>query len=322
MKKLIFILLFSIIATTTFAQASAASARMFKDRRTWNYREFLISNRGGYVLDTAELYALIRLSKNLVGHADWEYQTSDIRSKFATLFPILGRTNSTIIQTAYLGFYSTNNYPTHRLNLTGSPTLSNNSITFNGTTQRGVLQYFRNWSNSFEDFSSQFLMDSILAISPTDTLAQTNMNLSIFMKDSSDRFRFGSTLPGTPIRNFRFLKANDSLFTSVLYDNSASGVLNFTQSNLSGAGLFSTDRNGLIHKSYINGVEVASFTNSSYNFSLPRETTRVFELMTTNNTGFVAGTVQYFDIMISSLTPTEHLNKYNAVREFVRRKTL
>jgi hypothetical protein len=320
MKKLIFILLFSIIATASFAQASAASARMFKDRKAWQQREFLRNNRG-YTLDTAELYGLIGLSKDLQGHSNWQYSTSNISNTFASLFPILGRTDGNAMKDSYSFFQTNTRYSSHEMRFFGSPTFTNNSIVFNGTTQYSNIRVFREWAASFVNMTSQFLMDSILAISPTDTLAQTNMNLSIFMKDSTDRFRFGSTLAGTPIRNFRFLKANDSVFTSVLYDNSASGVLNFTQSNLSGAGLFSTDRNGLIHKSYINGVEVATFTNSNYNFSLPRQTTGVFELMTTNNTGFVAGTVQYLAILRRGLNATEQLAYYNAVREFIRRKT-
>jgi hypothetical protein len=321
MKKLIFILLFSIIATASFAQAAAASARMFKDANaSGNFLRNI--NISGYISDTAEQYALIRFTKDCKGHANWQYLTSDISNIFASIFPIIGRTDANVIKQNYPTFQTNTRYFSHDLNLVGSPTLNNNAITFNGTTQYAVLRYFRTWNSDFQNITPQFLMDSILNVSPTDTLAQTNMNLSIYMKDSADNLRFGANnTSGSPQKNFRILKVGNT-FQSVLYDNSANGILTYSLTGLSGAGLFTTSRNGLTNKLYINGLEVATNTNGSYNFSLPRETTTRFEIMA-SSVGFnlVAGTVQYLAILRRGLDATEQLAYYNSVKEYIRRKT-
>jgi hypothetical protein len=319
MKKIIFILLFSIIATISFAQASAASARMFKDIKAWQQREqFRTDLFFNYTLDTSELYALIRLSKDFAGHTNWEYSTSNISNTFASLFPVLGKGNNNVTRANYL-FYQTNTrYSGHSLNLVGSPTISNNSIVFNGTTQYGIIQYFRDWSSNNQSMTPRFLMDSILAISPTDTLAQTNMNLSIFMKDTSDRMRFGaSNAPSAG--DFRLLNTAGTTFSTLLY-NTTTGALGGSIS--SSEGLYSTSRNGLTDSIFLRGSLVAAQTNGSYNFGLARDVTNPFFVQSFSaGVALVAGTVQYLAILRRGLNATEQLAYYNAVREFIRRKT-
>jgi hypothetical protein len=314
MKKLIFILLFSIIATASFAQASAASARMFKDTKAWqqreNYRVF-----DAYTLDTAELYALIRLSKDFAGHTNWQYLTSDISNTFASLFPILGKTNINPITRSYLSYQTNSLYNNHKLFLNGSPSLINNSILFNGTTQYANLQYFRSWSSNFLNMTPQFLMDSILAISPTDTALQTNLNYSVYISNSSSQFFLGTTAATNRNAILKVLNA-----ISILYTNDANGNLTkILPADTSR--LFCTARNGLSHKLFINGVEEATSTNASYNFSLARNTTGNIELNRNGGAVYYAGTIQYLAILNRALTSTENLAYYNSVREFIRRKT-
>ena len=315
MKKLIFILLFSIIATASFAQAAAASARMFKDANAWAQREFLRTSRS-YTLDTAELYGLIGFTKDCKGHTNWQYATSDIRNTFASLFPILGRNNSFPIKDSYIFFQTNVRYTGHELQFVGSPTFTNNSVVFNGTTQYATLRYFRDWSNNFQNMTPQFLMDSILSISPTDTLSQTNMNLSIYMKDSTNRMRLGSGDVGS----FRILNVSGD-FRSLSYNNTSNEGLLISGSISNASGLYVTARQQLTHKIYLNGIEVATNTNGSYNFGLARQNNSVIQIQALNNANFVSGTVQYLAILNRGLNSTEQIAYYNAVREFIRRKT-
>jgi hypothetical protein len=314
MKKLILILFFCILTVSSFAQASAASARMFKDTKAWQQREFFRTSRG-YTLDTAELYGLIGLSKDLAGHTNWQYSTSNISNTFASLFPILGRTNISPIKDNYFFFQTNTRYSGHEMQFFGSPTFSNNSIIFNGTTQYATLRYFRNWSSDFQSMTPQFLMDSILAISPTDTLAQTNLNYSVYTADSSSQFFLGTSVATN--RHYIF---KSTIFQSNLYSNDANGRVEKT--GVTGVGgLFVSARNALTTKLFINGVEEASSTNASYNFSLARNTTNAIELQRNGGAVYFAGTIQYLAILNRALTSTENLAYYNAVREFIRRKT-
>ena len=318
MKKLIFILLFSIIATASFAQASAASARMFKDTKAWQQREFLRLNRG-YTLDTAELYGLIGLSKDFAGHTNWQYSTSNIANTFASLFPILGRTNSNAMISSYFRYQTNARYSGHNLTFFGSPTLTNNSFVFNGTTQYATLIYFRDWSASTQNMTPRFLMDSILAISPTDTLAQTNMNMSIYMKDSLDRFLLGTNAGAAPVLDWRLFSVSNTTFTYRSFIETNSSTATITKS--SSGNYYASNRSGLTKEVAYNGNMTTLTPDGSYNFNVPRSITNNLELMGGTRSAFQAGTVQYFDITRRALTATEMTNKYNAVREFIRRKT-
>ena len=314
MKKLILILFFTLLTATSFAQASAASARMFKNSKAWAERERYRSN--GYTLDTSELYALIRLSKDFQGDVNWQYSTSNIANTFSSLFLILGRTNANAIKENYSNFQTGVRYLGHEIFLTGSPTLSNNSIVFNGTTQYGTLRYFRDWAGTCANMTPRLLMDTILNVSPTDTLAQTNLNYSVYTADSSSKFWFG-----TAFATDRNAIAKGTAFQSTLFSNNANGRV--TKTGVSGiSGLFSSARNGLNTKLFINGVEEAAATNASYNFSLARNTTNQIEL-NRNGAAYVyyAGRIQFLAIMNRAYTSDEQLAYYNAVREFVRRKT-
>jgi len=315
MKKLILILFFTLLTATSFAQASAASARMFKNSKAWKQREFLRNSRG-YTLDTAELYAIIRLSKDFEGHVNWQYSTINIANTFSSLFPILGRTDFGTMIVSYYNFQTGVRYLGHEIQLFGSPTLSNNSITFNGTTQYAILRYYREWAGTFANMTPRLLMDTILNVSATDTLAQTNLNYSVYTADSSSQFFFGTF----PVANRNYITKGTG-FQSNLYSNDANGRVSKT--GVSGiSGLFSSARNGLNTKLFINGIEEATSTNASYNFSLARNTTNQIEL---NRNGgpyvYYAGRVQFLAIMNRAYTSDEQLAYYNAVREFVRRKT-
>ena len=290
MKKLILILFFTLLTATSFAQASAASARMFKNSKAWKQREYLRNPRG-YTLDTAELYALIRLSKDLEGNINWEYSTSNIANTFSSLFPILGRTDGNAMNISYYNFQTGVRYLGHEIFLTGSPTLSNNSIVFNGTTQYGTLRYYREWAGTLANMTPRLLMDTILNVSPTDTLAQTNLNYSVYTADSSSQFWFG-----TAFATDRNYIAKTTAFQSNLYSNDANGRV--TKTGVSGiSGLFSSARNGLNTKLFINGVEEAAATNASYNFSLARNTTYQIELNRNGDAVYLAGRVQFLASM-------------------------
>jgi len=314
MKKLILILFFTLLTATSFAQASAASARMFKNSKAWKQREFLRTDRG-YTLDTAELYAIIRLSKDFEGHVNWQYATSNIANTFSSLFPILGRTDGNAMINSYYNFQTGVRYLGHEIQFFGSPTFTNNSVIFNGTTQYGTLRYFREWAGTFANMTPRLLMDTILNISPTDTLAQTNLNYSVYTADSSSQFFFGTY----PVANRNYI-AKSTVFQSNLYSNDANGRV--TKTGVSGiSGLFSSARNGLNTKLFINGVEEAAATNASYNFSLARNTTNQIELNRNGELVYYAGRIQFLAIMNRAYTSDEQLAYYNAVREFVRRKT-
>lgn len=314
MKKLILILFFTLLTATSFAQASAASARMFKNSKAWAQREILRTKRS-YTLDTAELYAIIRLSKDFEGHVNWQYATSNIANTFSSLFPILGRTAGNAMNTSYYNFQTGVRYLWHEIIFRGSPTLSNNSIVFNGTTQYGTLGYFSEWAGTFVNMTPRLLMDTILNISPTDTLAQTNLNYSVYTDDSSSQFFFGTS----PVANRNYITKITG-FQSNLYSNDANGRV--TKTGVSGiSGLFSSARNGLNTKLFINGVEEAAATNASYNFSLARNTTNQIELNRNGDLVYYAGRIQFLAIMNRAYTSDEQLAYYNAVREFVRRKT-
>ena len=314
MKKILFILLFAVITTASFGQAAAASSRMFKSAKAWAFREFLRTGTS-YTLDTAELYAIIRLSKDFEGHVNWQYATSNIANTFSSLFPILGRTTYNPMVTSYYNFQTGVRYSIHEITLTGSPTLSNNSIVFNGTTQYGTLRYFRSWAGTLANMTPRLLMDTILNISPTDTLAQTNLNYSVYTADSSSQFFFGTF----PVANRNYI-AKGTGFQSNLYSNDANGRVSKT--GVSGIdGLFSSARNGLNTKLFINGVEEAAATNASYNFSLARNTTYQIELNRNGDAVYFAGRIQFLAIMNRAYTSDEQLAYYNAVKEFVRRKT-
>ena len=314
MKKLILILFFTLLTATSFAQASAASARMFKTSKAWKQREFYRTIQG-YTLDTAELYAIIRLSKDLEGNINWEYSTSNIANTFSSLFPILGRTDYNAMNISYYNFQTGVRYPSHEMLFFGSPTFTNNSVIFNGTTQYAILRYFREWDGIFAPMTPRLLMDTILNVSPTDTLAQTNLNYSVYTADSSSQFWFG-----TAFATDRNYIAKTTVFQSTLFSNNANGQL--TKTGVSGVGgLFVSARNGLSHKLFINGIEEATSTNGSYNFSLARNTTNQIELNRNGGAVYFAGSLQFLAIMNRAYTSDEQLAYYNAVREFVNRKT-
>ncbi len=316
MKKLILILFFTILTATSFAQASAASARMFKNSKAWAERERYRSN--GYTLDTAELYALIRLSKDLEGNINWEYSTSNIANTFSSLFLILGRTNANAIKENYSNFQTGVRYLGHEIQFFGSPTFTNNSVIFNGTTQYGTLRYFRSWDGTFQPMTPRFLMDTILNVSATDTAAQTNMNLAVFMKDNTDRMRFGaSNAPSAG--DFRILNIAGTAFAAILY-NQSQGTVSGSIANSNG--LYSTSRKGLTDSIYLNGSLIAAQTNASYDFGLARDITNPFFVQAFGvSANLVAGSVQFISIMNRGYTATEQTFFNNAVAEFVRRKT-
>lgn len=317
MKKLILILFFTLLTATSFAQASAASARMFKNQKAWIQREFLRNTRA-YTLDTAELYAIIRLSKDFEGHVNWQYSTINIANTFSSLFPILGRTDGNVMNTSYYNFQTGVRYLGHEIFLTGSPTLSNNSIVFNGTTQYGTLRYFRTWDGTFQTITPRFLMDTILNVSATDTAAQTNMNLAVFMKDNTDRMRFGAS-NSPSAGDFRILNIAGTAFAAILY-NQSQGTVSGSIANSNG--LYSTSRKGLTDSIYLNGALIAAQTNASYNFGLARDITNPFFVQAFGAFGpFAAGSVQFISIMNRGYTATEQTFFNNAVAEFVRRKT-
>jgi hypothetical protein len=318
MKKLIFILLFSIIATASFAQASAASARMFKDTKAWQQREFLRTSRG-YTLDTAELYGLIGLSKDLAGHTNWQYSTSNLLGTFSSMFVVLGRTNANVIKESYFAFQTNVRYPSHDINFIGSPTFTNNSIVFNGTTQRGQFRFFREWANTYTNMTPQLLMDSVLNIGATDTILQTRMNMSMFVKDSLDRFIMGSFQSASPNRDWRFFKVSNTSFTYRSFIESNNSSQSITSS--SAGNYYSSNRDNLNKGVAYNGTLYNLTADGSYNFGLPRNITSNIDLMSTGTTTYQAGTVYYFDITNRALTADEHANKYNALKEFIRRKT-
>lgn len=317
MKKLILILFFTLLTATSFAQASAASARMFKNSKAWKQREYLRTNRE-YTLDTAELYAIVRLSKDFEGHVNWQYATSNIANTFSSLFPILGRTNLSPMIVSYYNFQTGVRYLGHEIKLTGSPTLSNNSIVFNGTTQYGRLRFFREWDGTSVNMTPRLLMDTILNVSATDTAAQTNMNLAVFMKDNTDRMRFGAS--NTPSAgDFRILNIAGTAFAAILYNQSQGTVIgSIANSN----GLYSTSRKGLTDSIYLNGSLIAAQTNASYDFGLARDITNPFFVQAFRvSENLVAGSVQFISIMNRGYTATEQTFFNNAVAEFVRRKT-
>lgn len=317
MKKLILILFFTLLTATSFAQASAASARMFKNSKAWKQREFLRNTRA-YTLDTAELYAIIRLSKDFEGHVNWQYSTINIANTFSSLFPILGRTTLDPMIVSYYNFQTGVRYLGHEIQLLGSPTLSNNSIVFNGTTQYGTLRYFSEWAGTFANMTPRFLMDTILNVSATDTAAQTNMNLAVFMKDNTDRMRFGAS-NSPSAGDFRILNTAGTAFAAILY-NQSKGTVSGSIANSNG--LYSTSRKGLTDSIYLNGALIAAQTNASYDFGLARDITNPFFVQAFDVSGpFAAGSVQFISIMNRGYTATEQTFFNNAVAEFVRRKT-
>lgn len=317
MKKLILILFFTLLTATSFAQASAASARMFKNKKAWAQREYLRTERS-YTLDTAELYAIIRLSKDFEGHVNWQYATSNIANTFSSLFPILGRTDGNAMITSYYNFQTGVRYLGHEIYLTGSPTLSNNSIVFNGTTQYGTLRFFREWAGTYATMTPRLLMDTILNVSATDTAAQTNMNLAVFMKDNTDRMRFGAS-NSPSAGDFRILNIAGTAFAAILY-NQSQGTVSGSIANSNG--LYSTSRKGLTDSIYLNGSLIAAQTNASYDFGLARDITNPFFVQAFGVSGpFAAGSVQFISIMNRGYTVTEQTFFNNAVAEFVRRKT-
>lgn len=317
MKKLILILFFTLLTATSFAQASAASARMFKNSKAWKQREFLRTETS-YTLDTAELYAIIRLSKDFEGHVNWQYSTINIANTFSSLFPILGRTTFSPMIVSYYNFQTGVRYLGHEIQLFGSPTLSNNSIVFNGTTQYGMLRYFRDWTNNFQAMTPRILMDTLLNVSATDTAAQTNMNLAVFMKDNTDRMRFGAS-NSPSAGDFRILNTAGTAFAAILY-NQSQGTVSGSIANSNG--LYSTSRKGLTDSIYLNGSLIATQTNASYDFGLARDITNPFFVQAFGVSGpFAAGSVQFISIMNRGYTVTEQTFFNNAVAEFVRRKT-
>ena len=316
MKKILFILLFAVITTASFGQAAAASSRMFKSAKAWEFREFLRTARS-YTMDTASLYATIRLTRDLQGYANWEYATFNVDTCFASFFPIIGGTNSPAANESYYLFNNVTRYSSHRFFSTGSPTYSKYGITTNGTTQYLQLQYYKDWHLSYQLLSPQLLMDTILNRAATDTVANTKLNLAIYMKDSADKSSFTSEISPN---FFQIIQPDNRIFTRAYNGVVGEGSL-VSSGYPNGSGLSVTARNGLVNAAYKNGNLVHTNTNASYNFSLPRNINNYFFLQQRDGTVYYAGTVQYAAILKRAFDASEQTFFNKTITEFVRRKT-
>ena len=317
MKKILFILLFAVITTASFGQAAAASSRMFKSAKAWAFREFLRTGRS-YTMDTASLYATIRLTRDLQGYANWEYATFNVDTCFASFFPIIGGTNSAAANESYYWFNNVTRYESHRFFSTGSPTYSKYGITTNGTTQYLQLQYYIGRDLGYQFLSPQLLMDTILNRAATDTVANTKLNLAIYMKDSADKSSFTSEISPN---FFQIIQPdNNRIFTRAYNGVVGEGSL-VSSGYPNGSGLSVTARNGLVNAAYKNGNLVHTNTNASYNFSLPRNINNYFFLQQRDGWIYYAGTVQYAAILKRAFDASEQTFFNKTITEFVRRKT-
>ena len=316
MKKILFILLFAVITTASFGQAAAASSRMFKSAKAWAFREFLRTGTG-YTMDTASLYATIRLTRDLQGYANWEYATFNVDTCFASFFPIIGGTNFAAANESYYLFNNVTRYSGHSFVSVGSPTYSKYGITTNGTTQYLVLQYYKGPGLGYRDLSPQLLMDTILNRAATDTVANTKLNLAIYMKDSADKSSFTSEISPN---FFQLIQPDNRIFTRAYNGVVGEGSL-VSSGYPNGSGLSVTARNGLVNAAYKNGNLVHTNTNASYNFSLPRNINKFFFLQRRDGVVYYAGTVQYAAILKRAFDASEQTFFNKTITEFVRRKT-
>ena len=315
MKKLIFILLFfsCSFAKAQFAIGTIAS-RQFKDLKVWSYREDL-RTAFSYTMTQQELVALIRLWKNLQGHADWEYTTYNVDTTFTVLFPYSSATSSDAALTRFVQVSHNTTYPI-TLRDYGSPTLSKSGYTYNGTTQSATLQYFRTWDGTTQNLTPTLLMDTVMGKSATDTVANTQLNLAIYMKDSADNARFGSY---TGTNGMRVISNNLNYLSSMYNETVGQGRLNGTvKTNRSG--LYVTARQQLTHKNYFRGVVQDSSINASYNFSLARNTNSVIEVQHTGINTFSSGTVSFLAILNRAYNALEQDFFSKAVTNYVNFK--
>lgn len=316
MKKLIFILLFF---SCSFAKAQYATgtiaSRQFKDLKVWSYREDL-RTAFSYTMTQQELVALLRLWKNLQGHADWEYTTYNVDTTFTVLFPYSSATSSDAALTRFVQVSHNIKYPI-TLRDYGSPTLSKSGYTYNGTTQSTIFQYFRTWDGTTQNLTTTLLMDTVMGKSATDTVANTQLNLAIYMKDSADNARFGSF---TGTNGMRVISNNLNYLSSMYNETVGQGRLNGTvKTNRSG--LYVTARQQLTHKNYFRGVVQDSSINASYNFSLARNTNSVIEVQAISSASvFSSGTVSFLAILNRAYNALEQDFFSKAVTNYVNFK--
>jgi len=316
MKKLIFILLFF---SCSFAKAQYATgtiaSRQFKDLKVWSYREDLRTVLS-YTMTQQELIALIRLWKNLQGHADWEYTTYNVDTTFTVLFPYSSATSSDAALTRFRQVSHNTTYPILMIN-SGSPTLSKSGYTYNGTTQSATLLYFRTWNGTPQNLTTTLLLDTVMGKRDTDTVANTQLNLAIYMKDSADNARFGSF---TGTNGMRVISNNLNYLSSMYNETVGQGRLNGTvKTNRSG--LYVTARQQLTHKNYFRGVVQDSSINASYNFSLARNTNSVIEVQAHKASSlFSSGTVSFLAILNRAYNALEQDFFSKAVTNYVNFK--
>lgn len=259
MKKLIFLLL--LLPLFGIAQIGIYASTFYSDKKVNDYLD-TIKAGSGLTLSSTNIFKITRFWKDIQGHANPDYSTAlALSGRFDTCYYLIFLITGTGDVLRYEFIF--NNFLSFRLNHTGSPTLSDGFITYNGTTQYSEIVN-----------GSPATILSTYGKANGDTTAQTNFNIDVYARDSANQPVMGSYVNAVPIQQ--------ELLIGAISPSSAGGYFaaysqpdrfSAVAINNNRKGLWSLNRNRLYFAVHHNGIKVTDKTNASYNFNFAYQNT-------------------------------------------------